>query len=348
MSETDKPTLCLQAPAGVGHALARYLTEQLHHNPAMKHTWQEGIVSFALSDSTDTAIVRITPTSEGEDITISAITQALENPDTLFTAKQRTEVENAMDTRAGIIGVSGPTLGSTVATLYAIKNLVKDHYPTHIQIQPVIGLDTIAAIRQSAQRLPAFMLIALPPKTIGNKELWKTITQTALAGSVMVIGIAHANTPHLIKTLHQHIPAFLWPTLFQLTILSTPFPTSCPNCAAPVSIHPDTIAHFAAHTDPSKFDNLKSAHAPGCQECNSKGRGKPIAAVELCSPDHIPENVDTPAIEDMMRQKGMQTTIDDLIDRAHKTPLPLDRAAKLWKKRKHGNQTTKQQSNKKD
>lgn len=326
----DQP-LRLEVPPLLGHALAEMLLKKLNLQRGRAGTWQEGFIDEAIAGKRHVALVRIASTDTGEIITLSFIDPDLGEPDNLFTPEQRDVVVNALDTRAGLVGVSGPTLGSTITALHAIEELLKEHAaPQHVHVATSLGMDTHAAVQNTLHRLPAFVLTALPEDATYNANIWHALTQAAIAGSVIVVGVPGRDTASLIRLLHEQTPSFLWDPLFQLTVVHAPFPSACPSCAIPMPVHPDVAEQFARHADSTLLRDLKSAHAPGCEMCDFHGIGPTMGAVELCTPDLIPKNFDAMDLTDALRQRGMKTIINDLVGRAYHTPTPLTRVARLW------------------
>lgn len=327
----DTPPLELAIPSSVGHALAQFLAEQLSGNAALAHTWQEDILEITIGDIAYTAWVRIAPFEDGEKITLSSLDPDMKKEQRVFTPKQRAMVVDALDNRAGVIPVSAPTLGSTITLLHAIQDILSDYAsPQHIHLDPLLGRNKLDVMRETLHRLPAFVLITLPDDEEGLPEMWNAITQAAIAGSVAVVGIPGKNTETLVRELHSHTPPFLWNPLFKLSIVHAPFRSACPSCAIPMPVHPDVIEQFTLHTDPALLRGLKSAHAPGCETCNFHGHGPTLSTVELCTPDHLPDDLSAPNFEDTTRSRGLHTIVDDLVSRAYTIPVPLTHAARLW------------------
>jgi len=323
---TDAPFV-LSVPANLGKTLAQAIARKInaHLSP---NQWREGIAELNTDKKTISAFAKIHSKPEDLHITLSTIDNHLKNPDISFTDKQIPAIENMLNSRAGIVGISGPTHGSTITLLYTLEQLLQRHTtPRRISLQPIMDMDSEKAFHKSMQRLPAYTLLM-----ISNGDLpgvWEIITQAAAAGSVVIIGVPKKDTPSLIQKLRKHIPNFLLSSLFRGTVVHTPFQTSCPNCAIPMPLHPDVQEQFSSHADPEILKNLKSAHSPGCQECDFRGHGPNLSTIELCTPDHLPKNIDRLTLEGSLRNSGMKTNIADLVERAHQIPVPLERAARL-------------------
>lgn len=332
INKGDDQPLRLEVPPLLGHALAELLLKKIGLPRGRAGTWQEGFLDEPIAGKRQVALVRIAFADAGEIITLSFIDPDLGEPDNLFTSGQRAVVVDALDARTGLVGVSGPTLGSTITALHAIEELLKEYAtPRHVQVATSLGMDTCAALQNTLHRLPAFVLTALPEDAADHADIWHSLTQAAIAGSVIVVGVPGHDTASLVRLLHDQTPSFLWKSLFQLTVVHAPFPSACPSCAIPMPVHPDVAEQFARHTDPALLHGLKSAHAPGCEACGFHGTGPTVGAVELCTPDMIPENFDALGLANALRQRGMKTIIDDLVRRASHTPMPLTRVAQLWR-----------------
>ena len=320
----DAPPLALDLPPLLGHALAELLLKKLGLPRGAAGATQEGFFDEMISEVRHVALVRITGTETGEIVTLSYIDPDLGDPDTLFTPEQREKVASALDTRSGLVGVSGPTLGSTITVLHALEELLKEYAAAHqVQVAAALGAEPLEALQNILHRLPAFVLTALSDDLASNEAAWNAITQAAAAGSVIILGMPGHDTPSLVRTLHEHTPSFLWRPLFQLTVVHAPFPTACSSCAIPMPVHPDVAERFARDTDPALLRGLKSAHAPGCMVCNFRGDGPALGAVELCTPDLLPDDLAVPDLAGVLRVRGMQTMVGDLVRRAYTTPVPL-------------------------
>ncbi len=332
INKGDDQPLRLEVPPLLGHALAELLLKKIDLPRGRAGTWQEGFFDETIAGKRQVALVRIAFADAGEIITLSFIDPDLGEPDNLFTPEQRKTVVDALDTRTGLVGVSGPTLGSTITVLHAIEELLKEYAtPQHVQLATSLGMDTHAALQNTLHRLPPFVLTALPEDAASSPDTWRALTQAAIAGSVIVVGVPGHDTASLVRLLHDQTPSFLWKPLFQLTIVHAPFPSACPSCAIPMPVHPDVVEQFARYADSALLRGLKSAHAPGCEACDFHGMGPAVGAVELCTPDLIPEDFGALDLADALRQRGMKTIIDDLVSRAYTTPMPLARAAQLWR-----------------
>ncbi len=328
----DEPPLLLTIPSSVGHALAQFLAEQLSGNAALAHTWQEDILEITIGNTAYTAWVRIVPIAGGEKITMSSLDPDMKKEENVFTPSQRAVVVDALDNRAGVIPASAPTLGSTITLLHAVQDILSEYAsPQHLQMEPLLGHSTLDVVRETLHRLPPFVLMTLPDTPNELPEIWNAITQAAIAGSVIVVGIPGKNTASLVRELHAHTPAFLWDPLFKLSVMHAPFRSACPSCAIPMPLHPDVLEQFSRDTDPALLRRLKSAHAPGCEACNFHGHGPTLSAIELCTPDHLPDDLYAPDFENTARSRGLHTIIDDLVSRAYTTPVPLTHAAQLWR-----------------
>ncbi|MBI4098526.1 MAG: hypothetical protein HY437_00655 [Candidatus Magasanikbacteria bacterium] len=332
ITRLDEPPLQLTVPSSVGHALAQFLAEQMSGSAALAHTWQEDILEITIGAITYTAWVRIVPIEGGEKITMSSLDPDMKKEENVFTPSQRAVVVDALDNRAGVIPVSAPTLGSTITLLHAIQDILSDYAsPQHLHMEPLLGSNTLDVVRETLHRLPAFVLMTLPDTPDELPEIWNAITQAAIAGSVIVVGVPGKNTASLVRELHAHTPPFLWNPLFKLSVVHAPFRSACPSCAIPMPLHPDVMEQFSRDTDPALLRRLKSAHAPGCEACNFHGHGPTLSTIELCTPDHLPDDIYAPDFENTIRSRGLHTIIDDLVSRAYTTPVPLTHAAQLWR-----------------
>lgn len=322
--------LALDVPPLLGHALAELLLKKLGLPRGAAGTSQEGFFDDMTAEVRHVALARITFTETGEIVTLSYIDPDLGDPDTLFTEQQRKQVVNALDTRSGLVGVSGPTLGSTITVLHALEELLKEYAAAHqVHVAASLGAEPLDALQNTLHRLPAFVLTTLSDAATEDSATWNAITQAATAGSVVIVGMPGRDTPSLVRTLHEHTPSFLWNPLFQLTIVHAPFPTACPSCAIPMPVHPDVVERFARDTDPAFLRELKSAHAPGCLACNFHGTGPTLGAVELCTPDLLPDDLSVADLASALRTRGMRTMVDDLVQRAYTTPVPLTKVLGL-------------------
>lgn len=322
--------LALEVPPLLGHALAELLLKKMGLPRGAAGTSQEGFFDDMIAEVRHVAFTRITFTETGEIVTLSYIDPDLGDPDTLFTEQQRKQVVKALDTRSGLVGVSGPTLGSTITVLHALEELLKEYAAAHqVHVAASLGAEPLEALQNTLHRLPAFVLTTLSDETTGNNAAWNAITQAATAGSVIVVGIPGRDTPSLVRTFREHTPGFLWNPLFQLTIVHAPFPTACPSCAIPMPVHPDVVERFARDTDPALLRGLKSAHAPGCLACNFRGNGPALGAVELCTPEMVPDDVAVADLASALRTRGFRPLVHDLVERAYTTPVPLTRVLRL-------------------
>lgn len=322
--------LALDLPPLLGHALAELLLKKLGLSRGAAGATQEGFLDEMISETRHVALVRITCTEAGEIVILSYINPDLGDPDTLFTQEQRERVANALDTRSGLVGVSGPTLGNTITVLHALEELLKGYTAAHqVQVAASLGAEPLDALQKTLHRLPAFVLTTLSDAAAEDSATWNAITQAATAGSVVIVGMPGRDTPSLIRALREHTPSFLWNPLFQLTIVHAPFPTACPSCAIPMPVHPDVVERFARDTDPALLRGLKSAHAPGCLACNFRGNGPALGAVELCTPEMVPDTVNTADLADALRTRGFRPLAHDLVERAYTTPVPLTKVLGL-------------------
>lgn len=326
----DTQPLAMEVPPLLGHALAELLLKKLGLSRGAAGTTQEGFFDDMIAEVRHVALVRIAFTETGEIVTLSYIDPDLGDPDTLFTEQQRKQVTDALDTRSGLVGVSGPTLGSTITVLHALEELLKEYTAAHqVHVAASLGAEPLDALQNTLHRLPAFVLTTLSDETAADNAAWDAITQAAAAGSVIVVGIPGRDTPSLIRTLREHTPDFLWNPLFQLTVVHAPFPTACPSCAIPMPVHPDVVERLSRDTDPALLRGLKSAHAPGCLACHFRGTGPALGAVELCTPDMIPDDIGTADFSGALRARGFRPLAHDLVERAYTTPVPLTRVLGL-------------------
>lgn len=253
---------------------------------------------------------------------LSAIPQTLSDPKKLVTPEQKKKIKEMLDHRSGIMLLSAPTAGATLAALDGIGHLVKKiDKKQKVSVLLLNESTAHAQLNATVATGPTFLLLLSPP--VFSKALWRTIEQAALAGTMIVLGLP-SNTPTTAVGLREGVDPMMRGPLLRGLVNIVPFVSACPTCSKAVDLHPDVPAYLSSFDKNNFLKGLKGAHAPGCNSCNFTGAGNALATMSLFSESELEDNLD---------QAHQEAIVADLLSRSHKTPVPLRHATTLWRSR---------------
>lgn len=253
---------------------------------------------------------------------ISDIPSSLSDPKSLLLPEQKEKIKDMLDSRSGIMLLSAPTAGATLAALDGVGHVIKEIDKKQKVSVLLLNEDTaVQTLNNTTAKGSSFVLILAPMNF--NTELWQGIEQAALAGSMMVLGVP-SNTPTSVLSHQKSIEPMLHEPLLAGLVTIVPFVGGCKACSKAVDLHPDVPAYLSHYDNASNLKGLKGAHAPGCNHCSFTGAGDPLPTVSLFAVDELTDDVDK------LHQNAIVT---DLLYRARSTPVPLRHATKMWRSR---------------
>lgn len=292
--------------------------------------------------------VSTVPTVKGEKIVIRLLgeSQDLYRLESLgFQQKILDRLQEIITRTQGTLLLTGPSSSGKTTTIYALlreltllqknaTNIVTIEDPveytmdkiSQIQVNPHADFTFTTALRSILRQDPEVIMVG----EIRDVETARMAIQSGLTGH-FVISTIHSGTAAGVCTrlLDMGIEPFLIASSLSGVIAQRLVRLNCPDCATPYQPDPITLRRFGLESKKPKL--VKGAGCNACQQIGYRGRATIGELLNISTPiaEAILERPTTSHLQDIAVQEGMETLIDDGLEKVRKGITTLEELVRV-------------------
>lgn len=299
-----------------------------------KHLPQDGNMQIKVKEAEIQVRSSVFPTIYGEDIGLRLLYQSMYQKDLSalgFVDWKLRLFEQLLDMPKGLVLVTGPVGVGKTTTLYASLNRIEEQDRRIItledpvecrlknivqsQVHPATGYDFAAGLRSVLRMDPDVLMVG----EIRDVETARMSLRASLTG-IMVLATLHTDRAAgaMPRLLDMEVEPYLLTSSLQGVLAQGLVRTICPDCR---DEHKPSPALLHAHDLPEELLEETFWKGSGCDRCEYTGYLGRTGIFELLVVDDtvrdlIVSHGSRLQIEQAARKRGMQTMIEDGLDKA--------------------------------
>jgi type IV pilus assembly protein PilB len=309
---------------------------------------QDGKTRFTISKKRVDMRVSTLPTIFGEAVVIRILdkSKVLVGLDNLgFSARNREIFKDLIKTPNGIILVTGPTGSGKTTTLYTALSSINSLEKTIVTLEDPVEYE-LSTIRQSQINVRAGMTFAVGLRAILRQDPDVILVGEMRDTETAQMAVRAALTGHLVfSTLHTNDAARAIPRMVDMGITPLLLASSviaiiaqrlvrliCEDCKQECQPDPELVKKYRLE---NKLDPSRPLYrGRGCQRCNSTGFKGRQAIFEILVMNSaisrlIVTDLDPEKIKEVARSFGMQTMLEDGLDKVQRGITTLEEVLRV-------------------